>query len=185
MGNMQDKTVKMRAFNGGAKAEPAPIDLERTQDLSLELARKNVQEKEEKEKAIEAQKMAERQRETLAKEQAKSEELEAKVTSMAAKLAVAEAKSVELHAKLTVAEAKVTVAEAKSAEFEKKINAAETRIAAAEAKSAELDAKASAAEAKAKELLDVLNKISSLTAEATRAKQGKTPPKVDINLDHI
>jgi chromosome segregation ATPase len=180
---MQDKTLKMRAYSGKEKSEPAPANLEITQELPVLSASvpddvpagENAQPAEEG-KALEALKIIEQLRESLKKEQARSAELEAKITLV--------------EAKVTLAEAKATVAEAQSAELAPK-------LAAAEVQAAELKAKLSAAEAKNKELSGILHKISGIMAEANSAKQekpekpanpanpAKPRPPVDINLDHI
>jgi hypothetical protein len=70
-----DRTVKIPAYTGEVKPGTPQDNLTKEQKLALELAAKNTQIEEEKNKSLELHKTIERLRESLTQEQAKVAEL--------------------------------------------------------------------------------------------------------------
>jgi chromosome segregation ATPase len=81
-----DKTVKIRAYSGNAKSAASKGNLTEDQEKSLELAKKNAQLEEAKNKLLEHVKTIEQLRESLKQEQAKSAEMANMAVGLEAKL---------------------------------------------------------------------------------------------------
>ncbi len=136
---MQDKTLKIRAYSEPAKSEEPQGTPAKTQDVSLELEKKNAQLEEEKSKSLELLKTIVQLRESLKHEQVKTSdivrkaaELEDKSKETAALVAKElEKKTAQLEdeTKKAIEQAKVVEqlreslrqAQAKSADFEAKL----------------------------------------------------------------
>jgi Skp family chaperone for outer membrane proteins len=105
---MNERTMKMRAFEDHTRPAPAPNSIP-GRDLSLELAKKSAELEKERNKALECLDMLERMRESLKREQARSAELTARA-------AAAEAKNKELSTLLgKISSAAATAAQASGA----------------------------------------------------------------------
>ncbi len=81
-----DRTVKIPAYTGEAKQGVPQDNLTKEQKLALELASKNTQLEEEKNKSLEQLKTIERLRETLSQEQAKATELSKNIALMQSRI---------------------------------------------------------------------------------------------------
>lgn len=82
-----DRTVKIPAYTGEVKPSAAQDNLTKEQKLALELATRNAQLEEEKNKALEHVKTIEQLRESLDQEQIKAAATAAKVSQLENKLA--------------------------------------------------------------------------------------------------
>lgn len=84
---MMDKTLKMRAYAGGAETS----NLSREQELELELAKKAAQVEEEKKKALETLNALEHMRGVVKQERAKVADLQAGIAAAQARVKELEA----------------------------------------------------------------------------------------------
>ncbi len=81
-----DRTVKIPAYSGEAKQGVPQDNLTKEQSLTLELAAKNTQLEEEKNKSLEQTKTIERLRESLMQEQSRAAELSRNASMLQARI---------------------------------------------------------------------------------------------------
>lgn len=179
--NAMDKTVKIRAYSDGAKSDVQLGNLTEDQNITLELAKKNLRLEEELKNLHEHLNTIEQPRWSLRQEQAKSAEMAKKTAELEARIREFSALDAnDLAKKNTLLEEE----KRKSLEHIKMIEQLRESLKQERAKAAEMEKKASALEsktqelpaleaevkdlqvwqAKAIELSDALGKISSIAA---------------------
>jgi DNA repair exonuclease SbcCD ATPase subunit len=151
--NIMDKTLKLRTYTDAAKNAAAPSKVAKSPDPSEELEKKTALLEEERSKSIELLKTIVQLRESFKQEQARSAELEAKLTKLDR---VEENQLVKKNAELE-AEKKLSL------EYMRTIEQLRESIKQDQAKSAAMVNKFDELEAKKKELDELKTKVKELT----------------------
>ena len=161
---MLDKTLKLHVYTDAAHNEAAQGDHAEKKDISQELAKKDAQLEEEKNKSLEHLKTIVQLRENLKQEKAKTAELEARLN----KLDEVEANQLAKKNAQLEEERKASLEYMRMIEqLRESLKQERAKKSETEDKSAELEAKKkelAALEAKMKDLSGALNKISSIAA---------------------
>ena len=148
-----DKTLKLRAYAEAEKKANENIKSPRDIDLSLELEKKTALLEDEKNKSHDLLKTIVQLRESLKQEQAKSAELEAKLTRLA---------SVE-ESQLAKKNAQLEEEKKLSLEYMRTIEQLRESIKQDQAKSAEINSKYDEMEAKTKAVAELETKVKELS----------------------
>lgn len=152
-----DKTLKLRAYAGDAKNSADD------KSSSLELAKVNAQLEEEKKKSSEYSKTIEQLRESLKLEQTRTADMVRKKTDLEAKV---KELSTPDNSELARKSAQLEEEQGKSLEHMRTIVQLRESLKQEQARSDQMAKKAFEQEAKAKELADVLDQISSVASAA-------------------
>lgn len=166
-----DKTVKIRAYTGETKSDAPHGNLTEDQNITLELAKKNFRLEEELKSSREHLNTIEQLKGSLKQEQAKSAEMAKKTAELEAKIREFSAQDANEIAKKNT---QLEEEKRKSLEHVKTIELLRESLKQEQAKTAEMEKKAAVFEtkakdlvvweAKAKELSEMLGKISNIAA---------------------
>lgn len=167
---MEDRTVKIRAFSEDAKIDAAEV--QRVEDKSSDLAKMASQLEEERGKSLELLKDIVNLRDSLKREQAKSADLEAKLT----RLTVVEESQLAKKNALLEEEKK------RSLEYMKTIEQLRDGIKQDQAKAAEMAGKSAEMETKAKELAALEAKVKELSGVLSMIARIAASGKLDIHI---
>lgn len=163
----KDRTVKLRAYaEAAANTVVPPAKPAEVQGASAELAKKEAQLEEEKNRTLELLKTIVQLRESLKQEQAKSADLDAKLNRLAA---VEENQLARKNAQLEEEKRQSLEQLSMIEQLRESLRQEQAKSAGAADRTAELEAKAKAVaalEARVRDLSVLLNKISNLAAAA-------------------
>ena len=166
---MEDKTLKLRAYSEPAQSDVPQANPAKTQDASLELAKKNAQLEEEKSKSLELLKTIVQLRESLKHEQVKTSDIVRKAAELEAKAKEFAALDANQLAKKT---AQLEEEKNKALEQIKIIEQLRESLKQEQAKSAEMVMKASDLQAKLNKLAEVEeNQLAKKNAQLEEEKK--------------